>query len=263
MVPLEELPPVAVQAWTRYRDEARRILGDDLTAVWGYGGTVFPDRPKRPGDLDTFTVIERVPDGSSRDAIERTQDEITRDLGVEWDIWYVLSADAGGGTPPPHAWEAGRRETGWAINRAHWLAGCYVHLHGERPEGLLVAPQREEIDTALSRELEHLERHVLEGDDDPFEATYAIWNGSRILRAIETGDVAISKRSGGTWALEHLPERWHDAIRAADRAYDGGAAPGDEEILRRAMGPFVAMVRERLPLVEPRPSGAPARWGGD
>lgn len=263
VVPLEELPTVAVQAWTRYRDDARRILGDDLTAMWGYGGTIFPDRSARPGDLDTFAVIERVPDGSARDAIERTQDEIALDLGVEWDIWYVLSADAGGRMPPPHAWEAGRRETSWAINRAHWLAGCYVPLHGRRPEELVVAPHRDEIETALSRELEHLERHVLEGDDDPFEATYAIWNGSRILRAIETGDVAFSKRSGGMWALEHLPERWHDAIRAADRAYNGAAAPGDEEILRRAMGPFVAFARERLPLVEPRPSGAPPRWGGD
>ena len=50
---------------------------------------------------------------------------------------------------------------------------------------------------ALSRELEHLERHVLEGDDDSFEATCAIWNGSRILRAIENHDVAVSSDQVG------------------------------------------------------------------
>jgi hypothetical protein len=75
----------------------------------------------------------------------------------------------------------------------------------------------------------------LEGDDDPFEATYAIWNGSRTLHAIGTGNVAISKRSGGMWALEHLPERWHEAIRAAGRAYDAEATPRDAEVLRETM----------------------------
>lgn len=119
-----------------------------------------------------------------------------------------------------------------------------------------------EIEAALSRELEHLERHVEEGDDDPFEATYSIWNGSRILYAIETGDVAISKRSGGMWALEHLPERWHEAIRAAGRAYDGEATPRDQEVLRETMTPFVVMVRQHLPLVDPRAPGEPPRWSG-
>jgi hypothetical protein len=101
-----------------------------------------------------------------------------------------------------------------------------------------------EIEAALSRELEHLERHVEEGDDDPFEATYAICNGSRILYAVDTGDVAVSKRSGGVWALEHVPERWHEAIRAAGRAYDGEARPRDEQVLRQTVAPFVAMVRQ-------------------
>src|SRR5256885_8754760 len=64
MVSLEELPTISAHAWTSFQDESRRILGNDLIALWGYGGTIFPDRPARPGDLDTFAVIEEVPDGS-------------------------------------------------------------------------------------------------------------------------------------------------------------------------------------------------------
>jgi hypothetical protein len=64
------------------------------------------------------------------------------------------------------------------------------------------------------------------------------------------------------WALDHLPESWHGAIRAADRAYDGEATPRDAEVLRSTMAPFVAMVRERLPLVDPRPAGSRPRWSG-
>ena len=260
--PLDQLPIVAREAWDRLRDESHRILSDDLAALWAYGGTIFPDRPRRAGDLDTFAVLERVPDERTIRELEHAHEEIAREHGIEWDIWYVRSADARRKEPPPHAFDPDRRETSWAISRAQWLAGCYVNLYGRPPEGFVPAPTWPEIASALSRELEHLERHVFEGDDDPFEATYAIWNGSRILYALETRNVAISKRSGGTWALEHLPERWHDAIHAADRCYDGVGTHQDEEVLRLAMAPFVAMVRERLPLVEPRPVGEPPRWGG-
>lgn len=259
---LDTLPNVAANAWSRFRDEVRRLLGNDLTALWGYGGTVFPDPPRRLGDLDTFAVLERVPDEDTKRALERAEDDIALEHGVEWDTWYVLAADATRSTPPRHALDPARRHTSWAIDRAHWHAGRYVALFGRAPLELVPRPTWPEIEAAMSRELEHLERHVLEGDDDAFEATYAIWNGSRILDALQTGDVAVSKRSGGMWAMEHLPKRWHEAIRAADRAYDGEATSRDEAVLRQSMAPFVAMVRERLPLVEPRPEGEPPRWGG-
>lgn len=259
---LDELPIAASHAWSRLRDEARRSLGDDLTALWGYGGTIFPDRSRRLGDLDTFAVLERVPDERTKGKLEQAEAEIAREHGIDWDIWYVLAADAGRSEPPLHALDPESRHTSWAIDRAHWHAGRYVNLSGRAPEGLVPAPTWPEIEAALSRELEHLERHVEEGDDDPFEATYAIWNGSRTLYGIETGNVAISKRSGGMWALEHLPERWHEAIRAAGRAYDAEATPRDAEVLRETMAAFVAMVRERLPLVDPRAPGEPPRWSG-
>jgi Domain of unknown function (DUF4111) len=259
---LEELPTLASRAWSRLRDQVRGAVGDDLTALWGYGGTVFPDRPRRLGDLDTFAVLERIPDEETRRKLEQAETEIEREHGIEWDNWYVLATDARRSEPPPHALDPARRHTSWAIDRAQWHAGRYVRLSGRAPEELVPASTWPEVEAALSRELEHLERHVDEGDDDPFEATYAIWNGSRILYAISTRDVSISKRSGGTWALEHLPERWHEAIVAAGRAYDGEATPRDEEVLRGTMAAFVAMVRERLPLIDPRPPGEPPRWGG-
>jgi Domain of unknown function (DUF4111) len=261
-VSLTDLPERAARGWAALRDEARAILGPDLVALWGYGGTTFADRPDRLGDLDTFAVLRREPDEDGKRALERAEAGIALDHGIEWDTWYAVAADAARSEPPPHALDAARRATSWAIDRAHWFAGRYVPLFGSEPVELVPRPTWREIETALSRELEHLERHVLEGDDDPYEATYAIWNGSRILRAVETQDVAVSKRAGGMWALEHLPERWHKAIRAADRTYDGHGTAEDAELLRASMGPFVVMVRERLPLVEPRAPGEPPRWGG-
>jgi hypothetical protein len=123
-------------------------------------------------------------------------------------------------------------------------------------------PAWEELEAELDRELEHIERHVVEGDTDPYEATYALLNGSRILHSVETRNVAISKRAAGTWALDQLPARWQTALRAATRTYGGRPAKGDLELLAVEMAPFVAFVRERVPLTDGRPAEAVPRWSG-
>ena len=270
-VAIGDLPEAAATASLRLRDMLLAILGTDLVGLWLHGGTTFADRPDRPGDLDISAVIanvvsdERTPRVWRRDPASRPsriyagQESIARDLGVIFDTMYLLADEVGRGRLPSSAFQRSHRETDWAVNRAHWLAGQYVLLHGRPPKELVKAPTAAEIHRALDREVEHLERHVYEGDaNDPFEATYAFFNGCRILRTLETGSPVISKRSAGAWGLENLPQRWHAAIRAAGRAYDGQASAEDNEILRATMAPFVAMVRERLP-TKARRSGPP-RW---
>jgi hypothetical protein len=261
-VSLEEIPQVARIAWVRLCDELQAILGNDLVALWAHGGTTFPDLPRRTGDLDTYAVVDHPPDEQTVRRIEGAHATIAREEGVDWDAWYVLADDAHRSEIPRHAFRPGRRDTSWAIHRAHWLAGRYMHLYGREPGEIVPAPTCAELEVDLRRELEHLERHVVEGDNDPFEATYAIFNGSRILHAVETGNVVISKRSAGAWSLEKLPGRWHAAIRAAGRAYDGKATASDAELLRTAMAPFVAMVRKRLPALEEPYGDALPRWSG-
>ncbi len=261
-VSLGAIPEVARIAWGGLRERLRVILGDDLVALWAHGGTTFPDLPRRSGDLDTYAVVDRPPDDLTSRRIEDAHDVIARENTVDWDAWYVLAEDAHRPESPRHAFREGRRDTSWAIHRAHWLAGRYVHLYGLEPGEIVPAPTWAELEVDLRRELEHVERHVVEGDNDPFEATYAIFNGSRILHAIETRNVVISKRSAGVWALEHLPRRWHAAIHAANRAYDAEPTPEDAELLAAAMAPFIAMVRKRLPTLEDPSSDAHPRWSG-
>jgi hypothetical protein len=261
-VPLEQLPDVSRRAWTRLRDELIPILGEDLVAIWAYGGTTALDGPPRSADLDTYVIVRRSPDARTAKAIEDVQATIARQMGVEWDAWFVLDDDARGPDSPRHAYLPDRRDTSWAVNRAHWLAGRYAQLYGRKPAEIVPPPTWPELEVDLQRELEHLERHVAEGDTDPYEATYAFLNGSRILRAVETRDVAISKRSAGKWALEHLPVRWHPVLAAANRAYEGEATPDDADLLAREMGPFVAMVKERLPSAPPPNDEAQPRWSG-
>ena len=261
-VTLDQLGETARTAWLSLRDELTTLLGDDLVAIWAHGGTTaVGDGPHR-ADLDTYVILARQPDEETAQRIEATQNAIARDLSVEWDSWYVLAAEARRPDPPRHAFQPARRDTSWAINRAHWLAGRFALLHGPEPVEIVVPPTWSELELELSRELEHIERHVLEGDTDPFEATYAILNGSRILHALETGSVAISKRAAGNWALEHLPDRWHAVLRAATRAYDGQGSADDVELLAAEMAPFVAFVRDRLPALADRPADELPRWSG-
>ena len=260
-VALEKVPHNARTAWLALRDELSRILGDDLVAIWAYGGTIAVEDPAHVGDLDTYVILSRRPDDATVHAIEDAQDRIGKSHGIEWDTWFVLADAVRGADPPRHAWREERRDTSWAVNRAHWLAGRYAAIHGPDPAELVKAPTWEELEGELSRELEHIERHVVEGDMDPYEATYAVFNGSRIIHSVETHNVAISKRAAGSWALEHLPARWHPVLEAAGRAYDGTATSDDTDLLAREMAPFVAMVRERLPAVTPRSDDAP-RWSG-
>jgi hypothetical protein len=262
-ITLDDIPDVARRAWTRLRDELQAILGDDLVAMWAYGGTIASGRLPRAADLDTYVIVDRPPDEATAQRIEAAHDAIAREQGVDWDVWYVLADDARRPDAPRHAYREGRRDTSWAINRAHWLAGRYVQVFGREPAEIVPAPTREELDIDLRRELEHIERHVVEGDTDPHEATYALLNGSRILHSIATGSVAISKREAGAWALEHLPARWHAALRAATRTYSEQATPDDITLLVTEMAPFVAMVRDRIPATadEPAAKGLP-RWSG-
>jgi hypothetical protein len=259
---LEQLPEVAGSAWARLRDELHAILGDDLVAIWAYGGTIGSDRPNRPGDLDTHVIVRRRPDEHAVARIKRALDATVDEGTFEWDTWFIVLGDARRPESPPHAFLAGRRDTAWALHRSHWLAGRYVNVHGPEPAEIVLAPTWSEVELDLDRELEHVERHIREGDTDPYEASYAILNGSRILHTIETRDAVLSKRGAGAWALTHLPDRWHASIGAALRAYDARATAGDAALLASEMAPFVAMVRERLPATERQHDADGPRWSG-
>jgi hypothetical protein len=257
-VGVESLPAAARKAWLGLRDELRAILGEDLVAIWAYGSVIGSDRPKRPADLDTHVIVRRAPDATTAEGI---QDAIAGLGEVEFDAWFVTLDDARRAGWPPHAFLEGRRDTSWAVHRAHWLAGRVITLHGPSPRDIVPPPSWPELRADLDRELEHIERHIREGDTDPYEAAYALLNGSRILRSLETEDVVLSKREAGAWALESLPDRWHPALHAALRAYDQQETPQDAALLAAEMAPFVAMVREHLPTADSRSSKEP-RWSG-
>lgn len=272
-IPIHELPDPAARAAQSFLAELQAVLDKDLLAVWIHGARTFPDRPKALGDLDIDVILAHVTpterrysqwrdDPTSRPyRLSEARDAISARHGVELSPSYLL-VDEITASEPPFAFTPRLHHVGWPFERTHFLAGQYVHLHGPAPHQLVSAPTWDEIHHALDREVEHLERHVYEGDHTiPYEAAYAILNGCRILYTLETRSPVISKRSAGTWGLDHLPPIWHAPINAAGRAYDGEANPEDNQLLATTMGQLVAIVRAQLPPTALRPPGPP-RWAG-
>ena len=175
-VPIERIPEAAAEASRLLVEQIQNVLGDELVGAWLHGGTTFPDRPRQVGDLDICAVISRAApsdrdpsswreDPRSRPSrLDTAQTSIAQDRHVAFDTMYLLADEIGDGQPPPLAFHQARPVLSWPIYQAHWLAGQYVHLHGRRPEEMVIAPTRAELVRALDRELEHLERHVFEGD---------------------------------------------------------------------------------------------------
>jgi hypothetical protein len=229
------------------------VCGDGLAAAWLHGGSTFADHSLAPADVDVCVVLHDV---SHEQGVRLLA--ATGELGI--DALFVRAVEMPRSDRPAHALTPQRPLVGWAVYRAHWLAGQYVPLHGREPRGWVVPPTWDDLLADLDREVEHIERHVLEGDaHDPYEATVAHLNGCRVLRTMATREPVISKRSAGRWGLATLPDIWHPALEAALRCYDGQASAAEIGLLRQSMPLFVEYVRGHVPVVEPRPTGPP-RW---
>ena len=245
-VPLEALPEAVQAACRELRDGLAGLLGDELVALWVYGAVTLEDRPRRLGDVDTHAIVASPVEVPTAWAIDALHEATGRAHGVEWDSWYVHQADVASPRPPPHAFRAGLVDLAWALQRAHWLAGQYVPLHGRAPAGLVPTPTWQELADALRAELAFVEQVAERGPRDAEHAAFAVWNGCRIVYSHRTQDVVVSKRAVARWALAHLPAGWHPAIAAAGRAYDASMESGDAALLWAAVPEVITAVRAEL-----------------
>jgi hypothetical protein len=245
-VDLDDLPPAARDACMRLRDGLTSLVGRDLVALWVYGAATFPERPARLGDVDTHGVLARRPDQDTSIAIDRLHETIADESGVEWDSWYILESDARKVEPPRQLLRADLADDAWALHRAHWLAGQVVELFGLSPSELVAAPSWPELEEGLHEELLYIEELIERGRDDAGHAAFMIWNACRIIYSLETRDVVVSKRASARWALDHLPDSWHAAIRAAGRVYDDQADDEDATVLQEHLTEIISATRDRF-----------------
>jgi hypothetical protein len=246
-VSIDALPEPIAKACIDLREGLTSLLGPDLVSLWVYGAITFPDRPACLGDVDTHGVLASAPAPAIVEAIDQLHAGTAALSGIEWDSWYITEHDAAAVDPPLHAFRNNFPDRAWALHRAHWLAGQYVHLHGRPPEEIVRRPTWPHIRQALRSELDFIERQLADGPLDEPDCAFAVWNACRVIYSARTRDVVISKRAGASWALDVLPARFRSAIRAAERVYDGVSVVDDLETMRSAAAELLAEAWRAIP----------------
>jgi hypothetical protein len=110
------------------------IFGDDLAAVWLYGGSLFTPRAL---DIDLHILLRRIPDQFESERLRELHARISSNVPWvdELDAWYILLGDAGGSDDPCNVgpWHPASKTTiglstvpiGWAVHASL----CTASIH--------------------------------------------------------------------------------------------------------------------------------------
>jgi hypothetical protein len=225
------------------------LFGDDLVAIWLYGGQLAPGGS--PGDVDLHVVVQREPDQDELSKIRSLHDTIRRDLKIdELDAWYVLLSEAMSSERPRDLnWHEEIRDENWALKRAHWFAGAYVVVHGDAPTELVPQPSWTEVESELIAQADRAGEEVAEGTQHPVALTMRL---CRVLFTLATGEVVRSKRDAAQFAIEQLPAGSRSHVATAVRNYNGSPLENDVPFTREAMNDLYRDIR---PLIDAARTG--------
>lgn len=222
----------------RLRTGLTELLGDDVVAMWLYGGQLAPGGST--GDVDLHVIVRREPCAEELERIRELHEAICRDLAIpELDAWYVLLEEARSTQPPKDVnWPVEVRDENWAIKRAHWFAGAYVLIHGTEPKGIVPRPHWSEIEAELLAQI----AEAMTTDDHRHAAGLTL-RLCRVLLSLVTRDVVHFKVDSAEWALDRLTAPSREHVAAALRVYRGVAKTGDHSLIAGGMATFCAEIR--------------------
>ena len=253
------LPDVARVLIDSFSEAAGAAFGDDLVGVYLHGSAAMGGYHPAVSDLD-FIVVTRGPisDAVRRrfmDAVVRL-DEQAPGKGIEMSV-VTRSACAPFLYPTPFELHWSRMHAAWYARdpedyvqkmrgadidlAAHFtvLRGRGVCLRGA-PIGEVFAPvpARDYVDSIWNDVCGAPEE--IGGD-----TVYLALNLARVLAYLENGAV-LSKREGGAWALERLPEAFRPLIRSTLDEYGGAAdVEYDPDLARRYASHMLRRIQAR------------------
>lgn len=224
---------------SRLRDELPAVFGDDLLAIWLYGGQLHAEGS--PGDVDGHVVLAREPSGDELTRVRALHAGIRGDLGIEeLDVWYVLRNEAAT-TFPPHDvnWHEEARDENWALKRAHWYAGAYALIFGLPPTELVPRPTWSEVEVELFAQLDRARDEI---ERSPLLAGLTL-RLCRVVRTLATRDVVLTKLEAAEQLVPALSAASQRHVMAARRTYLGVPEPDDGTLLRAGAAGFYADIR--------------------
>ena len=219
----------------------KRILGAKLYGVYIYGAAAFPDAAPT-ADIDFHVILNIELSKSERSELEmfhRFLAERYPPLGCGMDGYYILLKDARRKSLPQSQMWTRAIDTAWALHREHILAGKYIILYGPHPKEIYPPATWAEIEIALYKELDYVEKNLYKYPD------YCILNLCRLIYSFETGDVAVSKAQTAKWACTALPE-WKHHIDLAKKSYAHQATAKDKQFMLDEVESFFQFAKKRI-----------------
>lgn len=224
----------------RFVRSLNTIFGDKLYGIYMYGATVFPDAG-RIQDIDCHVILRTIPTLNENEQVFRLYDELAEQLpplGGEVDAYFITLEDARGSEPPRHHLRPEMWDNSWALHCAHIRAGRYLTLYGAEPDDIFPAPSWEAVAAALENELDYVSRNL-------HYPAYCVLNLCRIWYSFLHGNVVVSKRFSGQWAIEQFPA-FAPLVMAAMKGYEGRATPEEERLLQAEVGNFFTFISGQL-----------------
>lgn len=227
----------------RFTEAAREAFGGGLTGVYLHGsaamGCFHPER----SDLDLILVVENCPSDGEKRAFMARAVELNREAppkGLEFSVVRrAVCRPFAYPTPYELHFSPAHLDTYWAdpvryidqmrgVDRdlaAHFtvINACGVVLYGREVSDVFGPVPRADYLDSIRRDVENACQGITRAP------VYFTLNLCRALAQVEEG-LVLSKRDGGRWGLEHLPEEYRPVVRAALDGYEAGAAvelPGE------------------------------------
>ena len=253
--------PRAEEGARRFTEMTREILGDRLAGVYLHGSAAMGCFHPAKSDLDYIVVTDGpVPDGVKRAYMDRilALDAEGPAKGIEMSV-VARKVCNPFVYPTPFLLHYSRGHTAWYrrdpedyIRKMNGTdRDLAAHFTVIRRRGIrLWGPPAEQLfgEVPAADYLDSVWNDVADAETEIAEhPLYLILNLPRVLAAAREQAV-LSKREGGEWALEHLPEEFHPLICAALREYAGGeAGMYDPELSRRYARYLLGEIAKEMP----------------
>ena len=214
--------------------ESARILGDNLVGVYLHGSAVMGCFNSAKSDIDFLVVVEQcMSDAVKREFMDMVilLNEEAPAKGIEMSIVrrevckpFVY--------PTPFELHFSKMHLGWyrddpedyirKMNGTDKDLAAHVTVIRDRGVCLYGAPIADVFGEVPKRDyIDSLWCDIEEAENDiAADTMYLTLNLARVLAYVKDGSV-LSKREGGEWGLENLPEEYHGLLREALSEYRG------------------------------------------
>ncbi|RKM55484.1 DUF4111 domain-containing protein [Butyrivibrio sp. X503] len=232
---------------TQFVDRSKDILKENLVGVYLHGSAVMGCYNPKKSDLDLIIVVNGAMSDSEKKAFMDMVVELNENgpaKGIEMSVVkrevckpFVY--------PTPFELHFSVMHLGWykdnpddyiqKMNGEDSDLAAHFTIIKKRGKCLYGDPIDEVFGEVPSADyMDSIKDDIAEAEDDIVDNTmYITLNLARVL-AYKKDDLVLSKKEGGEWALNAVPQEYHDQIKEAMREYEtGGNASYDIELAKR------------------------------